>query len=141
MGHSRGGSLRVQWNDFMVAMNHVFGVYSPSNETASDPSLDEDDKDSKRTSASSPLQDASERNRCRIDRLYSLRSMDQSQSLLQSSATLADHLCTDPRDKIYALLGITNPGFDPNQTGGFLRHACSCPGSYGSSRNPQLRSL
>lgn len=40
--------------------------------------------------------------------------MDRSQSLLQLAAKFSDHLCTDPRDKIYALLGITDPFLGPN---------------------------
>lgn len=95
-------------------MNHAFDVYPSQNETASNHILDEDDKDSKRISASSPLQDTSERSHGRIDRLHSLRSTDHSQSLLQLAATFADYLCTDSRDKIYALLGVTYPGSDPN---------------------------
>lgn len=114
------GSRRVRWDDFVTTINQVLHLHDPSGEEAVYLNPDPDRYHPRKTppksttdSDISHFRDSRLGNVLRIKQLDNIGSSNQSQSLITMAANFAEYLCTDPRDKIYALHGIASQNSGP----------------------------
>lgn len=99
------GSRCVSWYDFCAVMEQVFVKQGLSYE-------EREDSGKTQIKSTSSMPDSHTHNLARIKRLEAVRRTGRVLPLLQLAANFVDHSSTDPRDKIYSLLGIVEQKAD-----------------------------